>query len=75
MANATHAFKDRDVKRVIKASRAAGLDPASVEVDPTTGKITVYAGKSGGMPGSQPTTPFEAWKAKKNARAAQGDQQ
>ena len=41
MANMPHKFKDRDVQRVIKAARSAGLDPAAVEVDPNTGKIKV----------------------------------
>jgi hypothetical protein len=46
MANQVHKFKDRDIQRVIKAVRSAGLDPAVVEVDPHTGKITVFGGKA-----------------------------
>jgi hypothetical protein len=46
VANALHAFKDRDIKRVIRAARAAGLDPTSVEVDPKTGKIKVMGNKA-----------------------------
>lgn len=42
MTNRPHKFLDRDVRRVIKAARAAGLDPAAVEVDPNTGKIKVH---------------------------------
>ena len=43
MANMLHKFKDRDVQRVIKAARSAGLDPAAVEVDPHTGRIKVHS--------------------------------
>jgi hypothetical protein len=46
MANMLHKFKDRDVQRVIKAARSAGLDPAAVEVDPHTGRIKVHSGSS-----------------------------
>jgi hypothetical protein len=45
MANKTHRFKDTDVKRVIKAARAAGLD-GTVEVDTKTGKIKVIGDKA-----------------------------
>jgi hypothetical protein len=38
-----HKFKDRDVQRVIKAARSAGLDPGAVEVDPHTGRIKVHS--------------------------------
>jgi hypothetical protein len=40
--NMPHAFKDRDVQRLIKAARAAGLDPGSVTVDLKTRRITVH---------------------------------
>ena len=43
MANVLHRFKDRDVQRVIKAARSAGLEPATVEVDPHTGRIKVHS--------------------------------
>jgi hypothetical protein len=46
VANQVHAFKDRDVQRVIKAARSAGLQPSAVEVDPRTGKIKVMSGTS-----------------------------
>ena len=41
MTNRVHAFKDRDIRRVVKAARAAGVDVSQVAVDPTTGVITV----------------------------------
>ena len=46
VANAVHKFKDRDVQRVIKAARSAGLDPVAVEVDPKTGRIRVISSKA-----------------------------
>jgi hypothetical protein len=47
MANQPHTFKDRDIKRVIKAVRATGEHVARVELDPYTGKIAVITGKPG----------------------------
>jgi hypothetical protein len=41
----SHAFKDRDVRRLIKAARAAGLNPTVVEVDVKAGRIRVSSGK------------------------------
>jgi Tfp pilus assembly PilM family ATPase len=40
------AFKDRDVPRLIKAARAAGINPTAVEVDVKAGLIRVISGKS-----------------------------
>jgi len=45
MPNTTHAFRDRDVKRVIKASRAAGVEIDAIEVEPKTGLIRIIAGR------------------------------
>jgi hypothetical protein len=42
MANQVHKFKDTDVKRVIKAARAAGLNPTGVEVRVKDGIIRVF---------------------------------
>jgi hypothetical protein len=39
------AFKDRDVRRLINAARAAGLNPTVVEVDVKAGRIRVGGGK------------------------------
>jgi hypothetical protein len=36
-------FRQRDVKEAIKAARAAGLENFRVEVDKTTGRISVVA--------------------------------
>ena len=40
------AFKHRDVRRLIKAVRAEGLNPIAVEVDLKAGRIRVISGKS-----------------------------
>jgi hypothetical protein len=40
------AFKDRDVRRLIKAARAEGLNPTAVEVDVKAGRIRVISGNS-----------------------------
>jgi len=37
-------FKDRDVRRLIKAVRAEGLNPTAVEVDVKAGGIRVISG-------------------------------
>jgi hypothetical protein len=44
-ANEQRVFKDRDVRRLIKAVRAAGLNPTAVEVDIRSGRIRVISGK------------------------------
>jgi hypothetical protein len=44
VSNRVHAFKDRDVKRLVKAARAAGLTPTAIEVDTKSGKIKVMSG-------------------------------
>jgi hypothetical protein len=47
MSNRMRAFKDRDVKRVIKAIRESGFEIARVEVNPRTGTIAAVVGKPG----------------------------
>jgi hypothetical protein len=37
-------FKDRDVRRLIKAARAEGLNPTAVEVNVKAGLIRVISG-------------------------------
>ena len=43
MVNQVHKFKDRDIRRVVKAARAAGIAIARIEVDPSSGRISVHA--------------------------------
>ena len=51
MANQLHKFKHRDVVRVVKAARAAGVAVDQVTVDPHTGAITV-ASSAQSLPGN-----------------------
>ena len=46
MPNMPHTFKDRDIRRLVKAAKAAGLDPVAVEVDLKERRIKVMGGKS-----------------------------
>jgi hypothetical protein len=46
VGNTVHRFRDRDVKRVIRASQMAGIEIGAVEVDPRTGRITIIPSKS-----------------------------
>jgi hypothetical protein len=41
MSNKPHAFKDRDVKRLLKVARDSGFDIARLEVNPRTGAIAL----------------------------------
>lgn len=73
MVNAIHKFRDRDIKRVIKASRAAGIEVDAVEVDPRTGRIRIISKAAVAI---SEQTPLDTWKAnKQHARDAQGHKQ
>jgi hypothetical protein len=50
MANQLHKFKHRDVVRVVKAARAAGVAVDQVTVDPHTGAITVATSAQAAQP-------------------------
>ena len=65
MVNRSHAFKDRDVKRLVKAARAAGVDVETVTVDPHTGKITVGSNKP-----DAPSDDLDNWLKKQDAHQA-----
>jgi hypothetical protein len=41
VTNKIHAFKDRDVRRLVKAARASGVNPITIEVDLKTSRIRV----------------------------------
>jgi hypothetical protein len=47
VANQKQAMRVRDIRRIIGATRAAGVDIGSVTVNPNTGEVTVSAGKPG----------------------------
>jgi hypothetical protein len=63
MANRTHAYKHRDVVRIVRAARAAGVDVEAVTVDPHSGAITV-----GPAQGEAANRKFEENQAGKPAR-------
>lgn len=69
MARTPAAFKQTDIVRAVKAARAAGLDVIRTEINPATGAIILVHHNDGPAPAE---TPFDEWKAKRNARAAQG---
>jgi hypothetical protein len=54
MANRIHAFKDTDIKRVLKASRAAGYTPTGVEVHLKAGIVRAFFGNGGVDEGVNP---------------------
>jgi len=43
VANTIHKFRDRDVRRFIRANQQAGVAIAAVELDPNTGRIKVIS--------------------------------
>jgi hypothetical protein len=46
-SNKPHVFKDRDVRRLVKAVRATGEHVARIEVDPYTDEVAVVTRKPG----------------------------
>jgi hypothetical protein len=61
------AVRQRDLQRILKAAKAAGLDIARVEIDPT-GKISIFA--RGERDDVHATSLVELWKARRDARAS-----
>lgn len=68
MSRGPLAFKQSDIVRAVKAARAVGMDVERVEIAPD-GRIVVV--QRGSIP-TAATSPLEAWKAKRDARASQG---
>jgi hypothetical protein len=60
-------FKETDVRRAIRAVKAMGLPISKVEIG-NDGKIAILSTQEVASAESA----FEAWKGKRNARAAQG---
>ena len=58
------AFRQADLKRALGGARAAGLEPRRCRINPATGEIELEFGSEP----AQPTTEFDAWKAKRDAR-------
>jgi hypothetical protein len=68
VANAIHKFKDRDVKRVIRASQMAGIEIGSIEVDPNAGTIKIITNKpSAELSGANPWDRKHAANKKRSA--------
>jgi len=62
-------FRQGDVTKALKAATAAGVTIQRFEID-RDGKIVVFAGEP--VAQSDPTDAYEAWRARKDARNAQG---
>jgi hypothetical protein len=62
-------IRQSDVTRALKAAAAAGISVQRYEID-AAGKIVVFAGEP--VAQSNPTDAYEAWRAKKDARRAEG---
>jgi hypothetical protein len=65
MSRAHVPFKKTDVKRAVSGVTACGLKVARVEIEGS--KIVVFASDP---PAPLPTTDFDSWKAKRDARSA-----
>ncbi|GLK67047.1 hypothetical protein GCM10008179_06850 [Hansschlegelia plantiphila] len=59
-------FRQADVVRAVKAARASGLDVGGIEIAPD-GRIIVHSQAE-----KVPASPLDEWKAKRDARAAEG---
>jgi hypothetical protein len=70
MGRAASTFKQTDVVRAVKAAQAAGLDVGAVEISPD-GTIRVKVG--GDKYTEEPASPFDQWKATRDASANEGD--
>lgn len=67
MAGKRVAFLQGDVTRAIKGAKAAGIEVASFEVCPVSGRIVIL---SKGAQKSEPLDPVEKWEAEYRARKA-----
>jgi hypothetical protein len=62
------AFRQTDVSRAVRGATAAGVSIARIEVD-ASGKIVIIAGA---LAHSTVEDDYAAWKAKRDARTAEG---
>jgi hypothetical protein len=60
-------FTQADISRALKGAQSAGLKIQRFEIEPATGKIVIVSGETAP---SEPPNPFDAWKARDNARSA-----
>jgi hypothetical protein len=58
MARRQNLYRQADITRALRAARAAGIDVASVEIDPATGKITIT---THGTSGAEQITDLDKW--------------
>lgn len=64
MARSPASFKQADLARAMKAVRAAGLDVARTDILPDGTIRLIHKAEVT----SDPATPFDQWKAKRDAR-------
>lgn len=57
-------FRQSDLVRAIRASHKGGLEIARTEIDPDGRIILIHAAASAQ---AEPASPFDAWKAGRNA--------
>ena len=59
-------FRETDIKRALRAVRAAGIHDARLEIEPVTGKITIMTGSNSDI---EKITDLDRWVAE-HARQA-----
>lgn len=68
MARTAATFKQADLVRAVKAARSCGLDVLRTEISADGRIVLVHHNDSS----PADLSPFDEWKAMKNARAAEG---
>lgn len=71
MGRAPATFKQADLVRAVKAARTCGLKVLRTEIT-RDGTIVLFHNDDEKV-GIDPTNAFDEWKAKRDARAAQGN--
>jgi hypothetical protein len=61
MANRPTTFRQTDLKRALRAAKAAGLEVTQVELDPAAGKIIITTAQAGSS--TRTSTPLDNWLA------------
>lgn len=60
------SFRQADLVRAIRATRKGGLEVARTEIDPD-GRIILFHAAPTAETEAAPASPFDAWKASRNA--------
>ena len=55
-------FRETDIKRALRAVRAAGIEDARLEIEPVTGKILIAIGSGSG---AEKITDLDRWVAER----------